>query len=292
MGLLMPALSDADESTLIRAYDTLERPGFAVKISNVVGTPIEMALKMLPGGWYKRLHRHAEAGIAKSLEIAIRNVMLTPTVEGVSKDRRYRTLGMATGALGGLLGAPALMVELPVTTTLMLSTIADIARSEGEDLDSHEGRLACLEVFALGGQTEEDDATDTGYYGLRLALEAQVANASQYLARSSLGSTGSAPGLINLINTLSRRFGLVLSQKTTAELIPIIGAAGGALVNRVFMKHFQDIAHSHFAIRRLERQYGPAVIQAAYARIKTRHPAPAASLPPDLPQATDSNTLV
>jgi hypothetical protein len=39
---------------------------------------------------------------------------------------------------------------------------------------------------------------------------------------------------------------------------------GGALINGVFMDHFQDIARGHFIIRRLERTYDPELIQSAY----------------------------
>ena len=45
----------------------------------------------------------------------------------------------------------------------------------------------------------------------------------------------------------------------------------GWFVNRqqfgVFMDHFQDIAHGHFTVRRLERRYGLDAVQAAYQSI-------------------------
>jgi hypothetical protein len=67
-----------------------------------------------------------------------------------------------SGAVGGFFGLPALALELPVSTTLLLRAIADIARSEGEPIKSTESRLACLEVFALGGNSRSDDATESG----------------------------------------------------------------------------------------------------------------------------------
>jgi len=59
-------------------------------------------------------------------------------------------LASASGAVGGALGLAALPVELPVSTAIMLRTIAEFARQEGEDLAGPRTRLACLEVFALG----------------------------------------------------------------------------------------------------------------------------------------------
>lgn len=267
--LMATSLSKTDELSLISAYEHLEYPSFAARLSNVVGTPIEMAMKMLPKQWYAAVHSCAEASISKALDVAISNVRHKHG--RCSDDRRYKILGIASGAIGGFFGGPALLLELPVTTTLMLSSIADIARSEGEDLDTLDARLACMEVFALGGRSDQDDAADTGYYGLRMALELPIASATSYLAGGGImAARGNAPVLVNLITNIAQRFGLVLSEKAVAEIIPIIGAAGGAFINSVFMQHFQDMARSHFTVRRLERKYSRALVQTAYERLQYR----------------------
>ena len=46
-----------------------------------------------------------------------------------------------------------------------------------------------------------------------------------------------------------------------------MGGAGGATVNVLFMKHFQDMAGGHFTVRRLERQYGSEMVRRAYERL-------------------------
>ncbi|WP_336152943.1 EcsC family protein, partial [Escherichia coli] len=61
----------------------------------------------------------------------------------------------------------ALAIELPVSTTIMLRSIADIARSEGFDLDRIDTKLECLAVFSFGGPSEDDDAVNTAYYATR-----------------------------------------------------------------------------------------------------------------------------
>jgi hypothetical protein len=183
-------------------------------------------------------------------------------------DRRYQMLGMVSGAVGGFIGGPALLLELPVTTTIMLSSIVDIARRHGEDATTLETRMACMEVFALGGRSDLDDAAETGYYGLRLALELPVASASRFLSRPGAAVRGDLPVLVNLVRSLAERFGIVLSQKAMAQIIPVIGAAGGAFINSVFIHHFQEMAHGHFTIRRLERQYDPDLVRSAYQRIR------------------------
>ena len=54
-----------------------------------------------------------------------------------------------------------------------------------------------------------------------------------------------------------------------AQSVPVIGAAGGALMNVIFMNHYQDVSKGHFTVRRLERQFGPEVVRDAYARLSS-----------------------
>ena len=60
---------------------------------------------------------------------------------------------------------------------------------------------------------------------------------------------------------------MVVSQKAAAQAIPLIGAAGGALINLAFVDHFQDMARGHFIVRRLERLYGEDIVQAEYDKL-------------------------
>lgn len=263
------SLTEADYQALQRAFKALENPSFAARLNSIVGTPIELGINLLPERWRRRLHRAAEHCVDSALGLVLQQGT-RPVARRLPGDRGHRWLGMAAGAAGGFFGGPALLMELPLTTAVMLSSIADIARREGEDMTSLETRLACLEVFALGGRSDLDDAADTGYYGLRLALEVPVAEASRYLAQVGQAGLGKPPALVQLVQTLAQRFGLILSEKTAAQLVPLVGAAGGAMINRLFIEHFQTMAHGHFTLRRLERTYSPAVVQAHYARLKRR----------------------
>ena len=75
-----------------------------------------------------------------------------------------------------------------------------------------------------------------------------------------------APVLVKFINAVAARFGIVVSEKVVAQAIPLIGAAGGAVINAIFIDHFQDIARGHFIIRRLERSYGKELIKEEYEK--------------------------
>ena len=47
----------------------------------------------------------------------------------------------------------------------------------------------------------------------------------------------------------------------------MIGAVGGALINTIFIDHFQETARGHFIVRRLERTYGTEVIRSIYEQL-------------------------
>ena len=46
--------------------------------------------------------------------------------------------------------------------------------------------------------------------------------------------------------------------------MPVVGAAGGAVINVLFMDHFQDMARGHFIVKRLEAKYGSEIVRRAY----------------------------
>ena len=256
-------LSSQDRDDLNYARTLLENPSLASRISNILGTPIEKGFGYLPAKWKDLVQTATEKSLKKALSFAIHTLDVKKSP--ASSDKTHKLLVMATGAGGGSFGFPALAVELPVTTSIMLRSIADIARSEGEHITRLETKLACLEVFALGGSAKSDDGAETGDFFVRAALARTVSEAAQYIAEKGLAKEG-APVLVRLIAVLASRFGVMVSEKAAAQAIPVIGAAGGALINTIFIDHFQNVARGHFIIRRLEKQYGKELIRQEYDR--------------------------
>lgn len=252
------AMEAHDLAALKMAYGYLEHPSLAARLSSVLGTPIETALALLPLRWSRQLHRVSEKAVTKALQAAISSIHRRR--ELVPHPGFYKGLVAGSGALGGFFGLPGLLLEIPVTTTLMLRAIAEIASEEGETLADLQTHAACLEVFALGGRTEIDDAAETGYYGIRLMLAGYLSNSLSVV----LGTEEAAPALVTLVRAVSSRFGVSLSQRAAAQLVPVIGAVGAATINTIFMQHFQGMARGHFTIRRLERKYGPSLVEANY----------------------------
>jgi hypothetical protein len=258
------SLSTEDRDALACAKALLENPGLAAKVTGLIGMPIEKAFRLLPARWADVVN----VATRKSLEIALRAALSTLDDRPQLKAREFlhKLAVAATGAGGGAFGLAGLPVELPISTTIMLRSIADIARSEGEPLRMAASKLACLEVFALGGQKPADDATESAYFMVRGALARVVSQAAQYVTEKGLVEEG-APILVRLIAQLTSRFATSVSEKVAAQSVPVIGAAGGATINLLFIDHFQDMARGHFIVRRLERTHGTELVRAEYERI-------------------------
>jgi hypothetical protein len=257
------SLSDEHLAELYEAKRLLENPGLAVKITNLVGKPIEKGFELLPDSWSQRI------GVATkdALMFALKGALLTMgSRSSEAYPRWHKAAAALTGAAGGAFGLPALIAELLVSTTIMCRSIADIARANGESLARPETQLACIEVFALGGTSRLDDAAEIGYFAVRSSLARAVSEAAEYLASQALAEE-SAPALIRLIALIASRFQLQVSEKAAAQMVPIIGAAGGAVINLLFIDHFQDMSRGHFTVRRLERHYGTEEVRRAYERI-------------------------
>jgi hypothetical protein len=173
-----------------------------------------------------------------------------------------------SGWIGGAFGFTALPVELPISTTIMLRSIANIARDEGHHLSEMDTRLSCLEVFALGGPTTADDASESGYWVVRAALSKAISEAATYLAERGLFEK-SAPAIVRLIATIAARFGVVISEQAAAKAVPILGAASGSVINVLFMDHFQNMARGHFIVKRIEKRYGMDRVREVYASLAT-----------------------
>jgi hypothetical protein len=66
--------------------------------------------------------------------------------------------------------------------------------------------------------------------------------------------------LVRLIATIASRFGVTVSQKVTASAVPVIGAAGGALINTIFIDHFQNMARGHLLCGVWRKSMGPIIL--------------------------------
>jgi hypothetical protein len=261
-------LSDGALKDLRRAKSLLERPGLAIRLANLVGSPLEKGFALLPKSWNNVVNKSAHAALLKALSVAV--ATLGKPKGGGSREFLHKVLAGTSGGIGGLFGLAALPVELPISTTIMMRSIAEVARSEGHDLSNIETRLSCLEVFALGGRESTPEDAQGAYWATRAALSQTISEAASHLARKGVVSE-SAPAIARLITQIAARFGVVISEEVAAKAVPILGAVGGGAINVMFISHFQEVARGHFIIKRLEKEYGRDQIRTAYGQLALKN---------------------
>ncbi len=257
-------ISDDDFAALRAAFEALEHPGWVARLTSIAGRPIEMLRQSLPAG----APGAVTAATTKALNAAMKVALRTINNESHAGSHiLHKAMAMTVGAVGGGFGLAALPFELPISTIIMLRSILDIARAEGEDIRNPETTLSCIQVFALGGRTGEVDPSEAGYFAVRGMFAKTVTEAARFIAQRGALSEG-APVLVRFISLIASRFGAIVTQKLATQAVPVIGGLGGAAVNYIFIDHFQEVGRAHFTVRRLERLYGESAIRAAYEKLQ------------------------
>ena len=266
----MSDFSSSDLADLQGAVQKLEAQSFAMTVAAKVGMPVEALLRMLPARFQDGIGTAVNKALEQCLQVALHAG--GPDGSSPGSKRAHTAAAAVSGAVGGFFGMAGLAVELPVTTTIMLHSIVAIARAQGEDLSQPESALACLQVLALGPERGQGsgsgEALDSAYYATRAALAQATREAAAFVAQKGVSREG-APALVAFLGRIAARFGLEVSEKAAAQLVPVAGAAGGLALNVLFTQHFQQLAEGHFTIRRLERKYGAATVQAGYQRLRS-----------------------
>ncbi len=259
-------MQEEDLQALRTAVAALEHPGLAARLAEIAGKPIELVGRALPETASKAVAAATTKALDAALSVALRTMKNEPEA---ASSLLHKALAATSGAVGGSFGLAVLPIELPISTIIMLRSIGDVARSEGEDLTDPETALNCLQVFALGGLKGGTDAANSGYFSVRGLLAKSVAEAARFIVDRGVLAEG-APVLVRLIAQIASRFGNVVTQKLAAQAVPFIGAVGGAAVNYAFIDHFQEVARAHFIVRRQERRYGKDTVRAAYDRLSSQ----------------------
>ncbi len=247
LGIGLADMTEEDLAALQRAVQSLENPGLAARLTNTLGKPIELIGSALPASVSQEITTAASKAIDMALQVALLTMQRKPKA---ASEFLHKALAIASGVAGGAFGVATLPIELPVSTIIMLRSIADIARSEGENLSDAETALA----------------SESGYFAVRAILAKSATEAARYIAERGVIEEG-APILVRFLTQVAARFGVVVTQKVAAQAVPVVGALGGAVVNYVFIEHFQAVAQGHFTVRRLERAYGKSYVRTEYDRL-------------------------
>ena len=98
-------MTPEDLAALRRAVQALEYPGFAARLTDMVGKPIELIGHALPASASNAI----TAATSKGLELALQTMQRTPHA---GSQLLHKALAAASGAAGGAFGLAALPIEL------------------------------------------------------------------------------------------------------------------------------------------------------------------------------------
>ena len=243
----------ASRGVVVRAADLL---------ASTLGPAATVGLRHLsiPPALVGKAQALAEAALRRAFNLAVVGVRPGRRLRARLGDRMGRVAAATSGAVGGFAGLSGFLPDVTLTTLLIMRRIAAIAVEEGEDLSTEEARAACLEVFAF------DAGEPASVHGQPSAEGEGDAEIRYWTARLVLQGRP----LVLLLSEIAGTYGLRISQKLALQAVPLIGAAGGALVNSAFLDHYQTLARVHFTIRRLERTYGPSSVRAAWNEVRDR----------------------
>ncbi len=264
----MVSITTQEMEELKTAKLSLEYPSLTARITDLIGKPIEAGFNLLPKNWNKKIGGIVQSVLLKALEFVI--FFMDDKSNKPPQNFLHKSLVAISGAVSGFLGFTSVLVELPISTSVILRSIADIARSEGHDINLLEVRLSCLGVLALGSKSSKDDASENGYWVLRSALAGAIKETSKYFAEkgaTEVVANKAVPPIAKLITIIAERFQVKVTEQFAAKAVPVIGAVSGGAINLLFMQHFQDMAKAHFVIVRLEKKYGVQKIKEEYKKL-------------------------
>lgn len=221
-----------------------------MKVINFVGKQVEEFTNKLPEEFHATLEKSVKAALSYSYTAAqtSRKGRLGKSIAGEQFNKLIATM---SGTLGGVGGVSTALAELPVATTIIFRAVQGVAESYGEDPESEETRVECLRVFGSGGPDDQDDGIDTTFFYARMSISGTAVN--------------------GLISKIAPKFATVLSQKLASQAVPVLGSVAGAGTNFAFVSYYIELAHVHFGLRQLARQYDrQKVLEAFHTAVHTR----------------------
>lgn len=268
------SLSPEDLQDLQNAVVLLTSPSLTTKLTSIVGSPIEYLMDKMPKDASDKIQKVIETSLHKVFDVSANTMQNEKKKEASNKWHKFGA-GLS-GAIGGFFGFSAIMVELPVSTTIMMRSILDVARSEGFDITDPKTKLECLSVFGFtANEDKQDDSAESGYYASRIALNQIMSATAKELAVLTQGAAAKTidtsiigKALAQLISNIASRLSIPLTEKVAAQLVPGIGAAAGATINVMFTGFYQEMAKGHFTVKRLEQKYGEETVKCHFDQIR------------------------
>lgn len=259
----------------------LEKPSSLVMATDRLGKPLDKLQDYLPQPIQQLVKQAVNLALKSALQAAIKSLP-TQKVDPILWNEahevtrriawRHTAAVTTTGAISGALGTAALMVELPLTTSLILRSISSMAQEWGHDLSQPEMQMQCLYVFTLGSShNSADDEMDAAYVSARLAYHGLIRELASFISTHSLKDVlfalekGTLPALVKFASLFIPALERTLLRGILSKGIPVISAIGSAALNAGFCQYFTRAARYHFGLMHLESVYGAQMVHDHYA---------------------------
>jgi len=240
-------LSEEEFARVIAAAEIyLSSRSILSSVIATLGNVVQRGLAMVRADWREPITAKIHETLVLLQGAAVWNMDDDPG--RAPKDWLFLATVIASGIAGGAGGLPTLLVELPITTGLMLRSIADIGRAHGGRIEDPLFRATCIEVFAYGTPIEEDDEELT------------------FLA-ARLGAVKVAEATAEMITKVAARYAAVLGPQIAARSVPLTGAVLGAVLNGAYMSFYQSMAQVLFTLFPIEWKHDPAQVRSCFASV-------------------------
>ncbi|MXP09861.1 EcsC family protein [Pseudoblastomonas halimionae] len=164
--------------------------------------------------------------------------------------RTARNISTTTGAAAGFGGALSMSFDIPATIGIALRTIRDTGRAYGFDGEGAAERVFRLQILELSA-LDEPELRDERI----AALEAAIAEDGSLVAADHKDIT---PIVDQAVERVSRAIAFASFRSRAGMVVPVVGSAVGALVNRSFQGDVGEAARFAFLLRR-RKQDGDTV---------------------------------
>ncbi|OGL42983.1 MAG: hypothetical protein A2161_04670 [Candidatus Schekmanbacteria bacterium RBG_13_48_7] len=268
------------------------------KILNVFTTTNLPVLKKIP----KLINRAVDKGVRLSIKAAnIINIEKTIMVKAqklttiksfnniielelAAKDTIADMFNVSNAVLlgteGAVMGAAATLCEwIPGAQIIVPAVIAADVSSSLTFLTRHVCQITASYGYdprnpeniphILGAMIPQTDTSDEGYFSSKAMVAQSIRDSSKFLSRftgielEDKMLKGEAPILIKLLNYVSERLGIVITEKELGMLVPVAGALLNGGVNVAFQQTGHISAKDYFRQLYLDKKYGEITVRNA-----------------------------
>jgi len=266
----------------------LEKPSALVNATDWLGKPLDKLQNYLPQNLEQMVKQAVQRALKTALQVAVQSLpqhknrtISWPSVLDTTRRSAWKHTAAVTttGAISGALGSAAMMIELPLTTSLILRSIASTAQQWGHDLSKAEVQMQCLYVFTMGSpKTSRDDEIDSAYISARLAYHGLIRELAGFISSHSLKEVflalekGTLPALVKFASLLLPSLERTIVRSILSKGVPILSAVGSAALNAGFCQYFTKAARYHFGLMHLESLHSRDLVHAHYHRVHRVEP--------------------